>query len=420
MSLSTSHPSCSEHLVSEPAPSKLTHSSSRKKALVTVLGSTGSIGQSTLDVVSANPDHYEIFALSAHTQTETLANQCMSFSPKFAVIQDETRAKELRARLSHVGCQTEVLTGRESLLEIASEACVDIVMAAIVGAAGLEPTMAAVTSGKRVLLANKESLVMSGGLFIDSVASCNAKLLPVDSEHNAIFQCLPSNFKSLESSGVSKILLTGSGGPFRTRPLNEFTSISPEEACAHPNWSMGAKISVDSATMMNKGLEFIEACWLFNARPENIDVVIHPQSIVHSMVQYYDGSVLAQMGEPDMRTPIAHTMAWPERIDSKVKALDFTLMSNLSFEPVDHARFPCLSLAIEAIKAGGDRPAALNAANEIAVEAFLNHQIKFTEIARINDELMQSWNQNEPQSIDDVIHADQTARALAQAMLKSC
>ena len=386
-------------------------SSVREK--ITILGSTGSIGCNTLDVVSANLDRYEVFALTAFRQVDLLAEQCEKFNPAYAVIGDEQSASKLRDRLKSCSCKTEVLFGRAALNDVSSDSSVDVVMAAIVGAAGLNATMAAVKSAKRVLLANKEALVMSGRLFMDSVSQFGSQLLPVDSEHNAIFQCLPDSFSSLEAAGVSRILLTGSGGPFRTRALDQFVDITPEQACAHPNWSMGAKISVDSATMMNKGLEFIEACWLFNAKPEDIQVLLHPQSVVHSMVQYKDGSVLAQMGLPDMRTPIAHTLAWPERISSNVQPLDFTSISELSFEPVDRDRFPCLTLSQLAMTAGGDCPTALNAVNEVAVDAFLAGRLKFTDIARINSELMDSWNQSEPESIDDVIKADQEARRMA-------
>lgn len=382
---------------------------------VTILGSTGSIGVSTLDVLSRHPDRFQVFALSANSQVELLAQQCRQFHPRYAVLADETAASRLRELLSSGDLQTEVLSGPNALSEIAAARKVDVVMAAIVGAAGLVPCMAAVRAGKRVLLANKEALVMSGKLFTDAVQRFQAELLPVDSEHNAIFQCLPSQFSSLASAGVEKLLLTGSGGPFRTTPLGRFDSITPEQAVAHPNWSMGQKISVDSATMMNKGLEYIEACWLFKATPEQIDVVVHPQSIVHSMVQYKDGSVLAQLGQPDMRTPIAHCLSWPNaRMEAGVKPLDFTQLSKLEFEAPDFQRFPCLHLAIEAMRSGGDHPAALNAANEIAVEAFLNRQIGYSDIAAVVSEVLSNWQANEPLAIDDVIEADSRARSVAR------
>ena len=291
--------------------------------LVTLLGATGSIGVSTLEVLKHNRDRYSIFALTANTQIERLAKQCREFRPRYAVILSEDLVPQLKERLKAYACDTEILVGPQALIDVASSTDTDIVMAAIVGAAGLSSTMAAVNAGKKVLLANKEALVMSGGLFTEAVRAASAELLPVDSEHNAIFQCLPTGYTSLAGAGVRRLLLTGSGGPFRQLPLESFTHITVDQACAHPNWSMGAKISVDSATMMNKGLEFIEACWLFNAQPDDIEIVIHPQSVVHSMVEYLDGSVIAQMGRPDMKTPIAHALAWPDRIESAVDSLDF-------------------------------------------------------------------------------------------------
>ncbi|MFL0803251.1 MAG: 1-deoxy-D-xylulose-5-phosphate reductoisomerase [Agarilytica sp.] len=389
---------------------------------ITILGSTGSIGKSTLSVVEQNADRYQVFALTAHRSADVLFDQCCQFSPKYAVVADEPLAKSLQVRLQESGSAVEVLFGASALCDVASDSEADTVMAAIVGAAGLLPTLAAVESGKRVLLANKEALVMSGHLFTEKVKCHNAELLPIDSEHNAIFQCLPERNRvqgaavSLKSSGVSKILLTGSGGPFRTRELSTFSHVTPDEACAHPNWSMGRKISVDSATMMNKGLEFIEACWLFDAKPEDIEVVIHPQSVIHSMVQYVDGSVLAQMGNPDMRTPIAHCLAYPDRVSSGVEALDFMRLSQLTFDTPDYERFPCLKLAIDVASSGADYAVALNAANEIAVDLFLNERIKFTDISSLIAEVLEKWESSEPDSIDAVIEADQRARQMATAV----
>lgn len=386
--------------------------------MVTVLGATGSIGVSTLDVLSSHRERYQVYALTANRNVGLLAKQCQVFEPRFAVVKDAGLADELRGLLAPSACPTEVLFGVDALVTVASASDVDIVMAAIVGAAGLKPTLAAVNAGKKVLLANKEALVMSGALFMEAVDRSSASLLPVDSEHNAIFQCLPSGFGQrstdcLVSAGVRKILLTGSGGPFRVMPLDQFDDVTPDQACAHPNWSMGRKISVDSATMMNKGLEFIEACWLFRACPDDIEVIVHPQSIVHSMVQYRDGSVLAQMGNPDMRTPIAHCLAWPERIESNVASLDFKQMSELTFEGPDFKRFPCLALAIEAMRAGGAYPAVVNAANEVAVDLFLSGDIKFSDIPRVIQSVTESSGWAEPLSIDDVIESDSRARHLA-------
>ncbi|MCK5386619.1 MAG: 1-deoxy-D-xylulose-5-phosphate reductoisomerase, partial [Gammaproteobacteria bacterium] len=320
---------------------------------ICILGATGSIGVNTLDVAARHPDKYKIVALSANGQVDRLVEQCEQYQPEYAVMANEKAADELASKLKSKNSSVRVLSGIEGLEKIASLPQVDYVMAAIVGAAGLKPTLAAARAGKRILLANKEALVMSGQIFMDEVKKNNAELLPIDSEHNAIFQCLPENYdKGLAESGITKILLTGSGGPFRTKALNELENVTPDEACAHPNWSMGRKISVDSATMMNKGLEIIEACWLFNTNPDNIQVVVHPQSVIHSMVQYSDGSVLAQLGQPDMRTPIAHALAWPERIESGVEKLDFFSISKLEFEQPDYERFPCLRLAEESIRKG--------------------------------------------------------------------
>ncbi|WP_345548311.1 1-deoxy-D-xylulose-5-phosphate reductoisomerase [Microbulbifer aestuariivivens] len=383
---------------------------------VTVLGSTGSIGVSTLDVLARHPQHYTVFALTARDRIAELAQQCRRFEPRFAVV-PEARASELRENLAADGLRTQVLAGVDGLCKVAADPDVDAVMAAIVGAAGLRPTLAAVKAGKKVLLANKESLVMAGPLFMQALAESGAELLPIDSEHNAIFQCLPSPCESLEAAGVEKILLTGSGGPFRCHDPEALHRVTPEEACAHPNWSMGRKISVDSATMMNKGLEFIEACYMFNARPDQIEVVVHPQSIVHSMVQYRDGSLLAQMGNPDMRTPIAHALAFPRRIDSGVAALDLIAQGRLDFEAPDWQRFPCLRLAREAIDVGGSAPAVLNAANEVAVEAFLDGRLSFTSIPGLIERVLKSAAFIELTDLDAVESADREARALAREFL---
>lgn len=387
---------------------------------ITILGSTGSIGVSTLDVISDHPDRYQVFALAAQSSDAKLLEQVERFHPRYAVLCEPAAAERLRSRLQGRGLPTEVLCGSEALVEVASDAEVDTVVAAVVGAAGLAPTLAAVTQGKRVLLANKESLVMAGRLFMDAVHRHNAQLLPVDSEHNAIFQCLPQPFAGMPGAGVRRLILTGSGGPFRDLPLSAFGSITPDQACAHPNWSMGRKISVDSATMMNKGLEFIEACWLFDAQPELIEVVLHPQSIIHSMVEFLDGSVLAQMGQPDMRTPIAHCLAWPERIKNRVPSLNFFQLGSLSFGAPDPDRYPCLDLAVAAMRSGGTAPAALNAANEIAVAEFLAGRISFPQIAITVDRVMQGWNGWEPRDLDCVIEADLRARAMATDALVAC
>ncbi len=381
---------------------------------ITVLGSTGSIGVSSLDVIARHPESFAVFALTAHRQVDLLIHQCLVHRPLYAVIGDAEQAANARHALRAHGLNTQILTGPQGLIDVAGASDVDIVIAAIVGAAGLRPTMAGVQAGKRILLANKESLVMAGGLFMQQVATHNATLLPVDSEHNAIFQCLPTGSTSLEKAGVKRLLLTGSGGPFRTTPLDQLAGVTPEEACAHPNWSMGRKISVDSATMMNKGLEYIEACWLFGARPEQIQILLHPQSIVHSMVEYTDGSVLAQLGVPDMRTPIAHCLAWPARAASGVPSLDFLNMPPLEFSPPSEERFPCLNLAVASFKAGGTCPAALNAANEVAVDAFLAGSLTFTQIAEVVDNVMQTWQNSEPTSLDAVECADREARLSAR------
>ena len=387
---------------------------------LTLLGSTGSIGCSTLDVVRHNPDHYAVAALVAGKNVHRMVEQCLEFTPRYAVMDDEASARQVKALLAEKGSRTEVLSGPKAACEMAALDDVDQVMAAIVGAAGLLPTLAAIDAGKSVLLANKESLVTCGRLFMDAVKRNGARLLPVDSEHNAIFQSLPQPFQEnlgyadLEQNGVSSILLTGSGGPFRDTPLSELVSMTPDQACRHPNWSMGRKISVDSATMMNKGLEYIEARWLFNASAAQMEVLIHPQSVIHSMVRYRDGSVMAQLGEPDMRTPIAHTMAWPNRVSSGVKPLDFCKLSALTFSAPDYQRYPCLKLAMEAFEQGQAATTALNAANEIAVAAFLEKQIRFTDIAALNLSVLEAMDLREPQSVDDVLTVDAKARLTAQ------
>lgn len=394
------------------------HESMHQESVV-ILGSTGSIGVNTLDIISRHSYRYSVFALTGYSQIALLEKQCLCFVPVYAVVGQERDAKQLAQALKAKGSPTTVLYGKQALIDVCEAHNVDTVVAAIVGAAGLLPTMAAVKQGKKVLLANKESLVMAGRLFMQAVQAHGAKLLPVDSEHNAIFQCLPNDFTTLDEAGVSKLYLTGSGGPFRLHDHEALNHITPEQACAHPNWDMGKKISVDSATMMNKGLEFIEACWLFGARSEQIEVVVHPQSIVHSMVEYYDGSVLCQMGVPDMRTPIANCLSWPKRIESGVDRLDFTQLANLEFHAPDFNRFPCLPLAIDAINAGGTAPAIVNAANEIAVAAFLDKRIGFLNIAHVVDYTINRQCFSEPSDIDDVIAADSEARNLAEHFIAS-
>lgn len=388
--------------------------------LVTILGSTGSIGVSTLDVLAREPDRFRVFALTANTGVADMLQQVMVIRPRFAVMRCEQSAEQLRQALADNQVdETEVLAGERSLCEVAAAREVDVVMAAIVGGAGLEPTLAAVNAGKKVLLANKEALVMAGQLFMDAVEEANAVLLPIDSEHNAIFQCLDDGSRrDLPSQGVKRILLTGSGGPFRETPAEELLHVTPDQACAHPNWSMGRKISVDSATMMNKGLELIEACWLFDTPASNIDVVVHPQSIIHSMVEYIDGSVLAQLGNPDMRTPIAHALAWPERMPSGVGSLDIIAQGRLDFEAPDENRFPCLRLAREAVERGGTSAILLNAANEVAVAAFLAGELAFPAIAEVIESVMNSVAVVEPNSLDAVKLADREARAAAVAEVK--
>ena len=376
---------------------------------LTVLGATGSIGVSTLDVVARHPDRFEIVALSGHRQIDRLAEQCIAFAPRIAVVADADAAVVLRERLAG-RVPTEVMHGVEALEMVAALPEVDTVMAAIVGAAGLRSALAAARAGKRILLANKESLVMSGDLFMREVSAHGATLLPIDSEHNAVFQCMPAKGRE----GVRRILLTASGGPFRRTPIADLANVTPEQACAHPNWDMGRKISVDSATMMNKGLEVIEARWLFDTPADRIDVVIHPQSIVHSMVEYVDGSVLAQMGNPDMRTPIAHALAWPERIESGVGVLDLAAAADLVFERPDLDRFPCLKLAFDALRAGAGTPAVLNAANEVAVAAFLEHRLGFRAIADVIAATLDTLPDQPSSTLDEVFAADAAAREVAR------
>ena len=385
---------------------------------VTILGATGSIGISTLEVIRLNQSAFSVFALTANSNVEKMLEQCLATKPRFAVMRNDEAAAKLRELLKqNQNLGTEVLSGDEGLSHVASHGDVDDVVAAIVGGAGLKPTMAAVEAGKKILLANKESLVMSGRLFMEAVVKNEATLLPVDSEHNAIFQCL-ANGASTHASGVRKIMLTGSGGPFLRRSLESFVDVTPTEACAHPNWSMGQKISVDSATMMNKGLELIEARWLFDVSPDQIEFVVHPQSVVHSMVEYNDGAVVAQMGQPDMRTPIAHTLAWPQRIDSGVPALDFMAMSKLEFEAADLVRFPCLLLARRAAEGPQSYAIALNAANEIAVQAFLDELIGFADIPIVNETVLDDTADAEPATIDEVLTIDAGARKSALRLIE--
>lgn len=380
---------------------------------ITILGATGSIGLSTLNVVTRHPERYSVFALTGMTKIQLLAEQCQKHRPKYAVVMDNDSAEQLNALLKPFDVPTQVLVGVDALCEVSRDSQVDIVMAAIVGAAGLVPTLAAVNANKKVLLANKEALVMAGHLFMEALKDSTAVLLPIDSEHNAIFQCLPQNKNDLSAVGVSKLLLSASGGPFRGWTTDQMKDVTPEQACAHPNWSMGNKISVDSATLMNKGLELIEACWLFDMQESQIEIVVHPQSIIHSLVQYVDGSVIAQLGNPDMRTPIAHALAWPDRIDSGVKNLDLFDVSRLDFERPNFNDFPCLTQAYEAARIGRDAPAMLNAANEIAVQAFLDRRIRFTQIADVVKETMSVSTFNEPESLTAVQESDLKARSLA-------
>ncbi len=385
---------------------------------VAILGSTGSIGGSTLDVIARHPDRYQVWALTCQRNIDKLREQVEQFRPSVVVIEDPGAARIARAQLQSIHPQLEVLQGREAMEAVASAAEVDTVMAAIVGAAGLEPTLAAVRAGKRILLANKESLVMAGSLFMQAVRQSGSTLLPIDSEHNAIFQCMPAGHRQgLDLCGVRRILLTASGGPFRETGLEQLQAVTPAQACAHPNWSMGQKISVDSATLMNKGLELIEACYLFDTPASRVEVVVHPQSIIHSMVEYVDGSVLAQLGNPDMRTPIAHGLAWPERIEAGVSSLDLIAHARLDFTSPDIQRFPCLRLAADACAAGGTASTVLNAANEVAVEAFLGGRIGFLAIAELIEEVLSASDFYEPMDIAAVKSADAEARGKAEALL---
>lgn len=391
---------------------------------ICILGSTGSIGVSTLDVIRLHSDKFNVVSLSAHASVEKVLAQCIEFQPKTVVMVSQSHAEQLKSRLANENIESiEVKSGVDALIELARSNQTDTVMAAIVGAAGLMPTLAAVEAGKRVLLANKEALVTSGAIFIEAVKQSGAELLPIDSEHNAIFQSLPWQEQArvghcqLTQNGISKILLTGSGGPFRTKLVSELEHVTPNQACAHPNWDMGRKISVDSATMMNKGLEFIEAKWLFNVEASDIQVVLHPQSTIHSMVQYKDGSVIAQMGNPDMRTPIAHALAYPERIESGVAPLDFFNTPSFEFQSVDYEIYPNLKLAIEACKSGQGACTALNAANEVAVAAFLDEQIKFTDIYKINETSVMKFVSEQVDNINEVISLDSRAREFALSII---
>jgi 1-deoxy-D-xylulose-5-phosphate reductoisomerase len=386
---------------------------------ITILGSTGSIGKSTLEVLSNHPDKFEVFALTAKSSIEDLFLQCQKHEPRFVVLEEELLAISLRERIQQAKLRTEVLSGVNALQDVASDPDVDYVMAAIVGAAGLLPILAAAKSGKRILLANKESLIMSGQLLMDRVNQYGATLLPVDSEHNAIFQCMPTNYlpghNPLE---VETIILTASGGPFRTLPLSKFVNITREQAISHPTWKMGNKISVDSATLMNKGFEVIEAYWLFNLSIEQIEVVIHPQSIIHSMVNYQDGSMLAQLGPPDMQIPIAYTLSWPKRIKTHLRRLNLIEISQLTFEPVDNKRFPCLKLAYQALKEGGSASTLLNAANEIAVAAFLENRIAFLRIPTLISEVLERLPIEPISSVEAILEVDGKARRLARQLIE--
>jgi 1-deoxy-D-xylulose-5-phosphate reductoisomerase len=384
---------------------------------IVVLGSTGSIGVSTLDVLSRHPDRYQVFALTANHSVDLMFQQCLHYRPPYAVMVSDKAAIDLRQRLIAAGVNTEVLSGADALVQVVSDVSVNTVMAAIVGAAGLPASIAAAKAGKKILLANKEALVMAGPLFMEAVRKNKATLLPIDSEHNAIFQCLP---EGKLTAGVKRILLTASGGPFRTLPLEQLARVTPEQACAHPNWRMGRKISVDSATMMNKGLELIEACWLFGVKPKNIDIVIHPQSVVHSMVEYIDGSVLAQMGNPDMRTPIAYGLSWPERMVAGVASLDLIAQARLDFEKPDPRRFPALALAHQACEYGGTAPAILNAANEVAVESFLKNEIAFSDIVQLVKRTLDEMA-GEPviSSLEHIYAVDNSARQAVHSFIRN-
>ena len=390
------------------------------KKRIAILGSTGSIGTNTLDVIRAHPERFEVVALTAAKQVERLAEQCVEFKPRVAVVSDAGSAKKLCELLLAKQVSTQVLYGPDALITAVLESDCDTVMAAIVGAAGLLPTLAAAKAGKRILLANKEALVMSGNLFMDAVRQGGGELLPIDSEHNAIFQCLPVHYSKSPSQhhGVEELWLTASGGPFRNTPIAELSKVTPEQACAHPNWVMGRKISVDSATMMNKGLEVIEAYWLFGLPIEKIQVLIHPQSVVHSMVRYCDGSVIAQMGQPDMRTPIAYGLAWPDRITAGVQSLSLTQQAALNFMEPDLQHFPCLSLAFQAGKQGGTAPVILNAANEIAVAAFLDNALQYLQIPEVVERVLNTTPPSTPSSLEDILEVDAKSRVLATDVIQ--
>jgi 1-deoxy-D-xylulose-5-phosphate reductoisomerase len=381
---------------------------------VTVLGSTGSVGVSTLDVLGRHRDRYRVVALTARSDVDGLFRQCLEHQPHFAVMVDEQAATRLKELIADAGIATQVVGGEAALMDVVQLPETQCVMAAIVGAAGLLPTLAAVRAGKRVLLANKEALVMAGRLFMEEVRNNNVELIPIDSEHNALFQCMPVGYRCGEwPLDVRRILLTASGGPFRGWPLERLRTVTPAQACSHPNWVMGRKISVDSATMMNKGLEIIEACWLFGAAPDRIEVVVHPQSVIHSLVDYEDGSVLAQLGNPDMRTPIACGLAWPERLDAGVEPLDLFALARLDFEAPDMELFPCLRLAMQAAGSGGSAPVVLNAANEVAVAAFLEERIKFTAIAEIVERTLERMGTEAVGTLDAILNCDREARHIA-------
>ena len=382
---------------------------------ITILGATGSIGLSTLDVIARHPSRFKVFALTANHSVDKLLHQCLQFQPRYAVMADEASANQLAQQLRQHDCATEVLAGEQALADVAAHSDTDYVMAAIVGAAGLVPSLAAAKAGKRVMLANKEALVMSGKLFMDTIAQSGAELLPIDSEHNAVFQCLPVD----KCNGVEKVLLTASGGPFRTWAAERLNTVTPEQAVAHPNWSMGQKISVDSATLMNKGLEVIEACWLFNVPASQVEVIVHPQSTIHSMVAYNDGSVLAQLGNPDMRTPIAYALGWPQRLPSGVKPLDLLSVARLDFEQPDMKRFPCLGLAYEAHERGGYATVALNAANEMAVQAFLERRISFQAIPQLVAEVMRAAKSGTAYDLNDILIQDGESRERSLFWIKN-
>jgi 1-deoxy-D-xylulose-5-phosphate reductoisomerase len=384
---------------------------------VSILGSTGSVGASTLDVVRRNADRFRVVALTARNSIERLVDQCREFSPRLAAVAGEEQSRDLETWLRGFGLGTEVVSGADGLSQAAELAEADTVVAAIVGSAGLLPTLAAASAGKRLLLANKEAAVMAGGLLMEAIDESGGALIPIDSEHNAVFQCLPGGSAG-PGSGISHLLLTASGGPFLDLPLERLARVTPEQACAHPNWDMGRKISVDSATMMNKGLEIIEACVLFGLNADQVRVVVHPQSIIHSMVQYRDGSVLAQLGNPDMRTPIAHALGWPDRLDSGVAELDLCAVARLDFRPPDLRRFPCLGLAMEAAAAGGAVPICLNAANEVAVDAFLERRIAFESISALIDAVLAKCAVAEPADLDTILGVDGEARGLAREYLR--